>query len=129
LLVSSFKKYIGGLLWRADATLFVRHEDYGAIGPAIRYMRYPKKGKQVDEIAYGFTFGTRPGWRRKMDLFLFQFLTVPTSDEFGFHVLRVPFYTMFIYRASFGLSLPPSPYLRGGEERRRERAVAATALQ
>ena len=37
----------GGLLWRADATLFVRHEDYGAIGPAIRYMRYPKKGKQV----------------------------------------------------------------------------------
>jgi hypothetical protein len=115
----------GGLLWRADATLFVRHEDYGAIGPAIRYMRYPKKGQQVDEIAYGFTLGTRPGWRRKMDLFLFQFLTVPTSDEFGFHVLRVPFYTMLIYRASFGLSLPPSPYLRGCFRVTRASAFAA----
>lgn len=100
----------GGTLWRADATLFLRHEDYGAIGPAIRYMRYPKKGQQVDELAYGFTLGTRPGWRRKTDLFLFQFLTIPNSDEFGFHVLRLPIYTMLIYRASFGLSLPTSPY-------------------
>lgn len=101
----------GGTLWRTDATLFLRHEKYGAIGPTVRYMKLPRGGREVDDLAFGFTAGTRPGWHRKTDLFLIQFLMKPGDDEFGFHVLRLPIYTMFIYRASFGLSLPQAPYL------------------
>lgn len=100
----------GGTLWRADATLFFRHERFGAIGPAVRYMSLPRDGKHESEVAFGFTFGTRPGLIRgrpaATDLLLFQFLTVPGNEEFGFHVLRAPLYTMLIYRVSFGVSLP-----------------------
>lgn len=96
----------GGMLYRADATLFYRHERFGAIGPAFRYMNLPTSEGRKNEIAFGLTFGTRPMWKRNSDLFLFQFLTAPTDDTFGFHVLRTPIYAMLIYRMTFGLSQP-----------------------
>jgi len=101
------------LLWKADATLFVRHERYGAVGPTVRFMRLPRQDKasgHLDEVAFGFTLGTRPGWKRKTDLFLLQFLAAPGNDEFGFHVTRAPIYAMLIYRMSFALSVPDRPY-------------------
>lgn len=99
----------GGTLWRADATLFVRHERYGAVGPTVRYMNLPRHGGRADEVAVGFTLGTRPGLKRNSDLLLVQFLARPGDKEFGFHVLQVPVFAMIIYRVSFGLSLPPRP--------------------
>ena len=97
----------GGTLQKADATLFFRHARFGAIGPAVRWMSLPKGGgERKDELAFGFTFGTRPGFKRGADLLLFQFMTVPKDDEFGFHVLRAPVYAMLIYRASFAIWRP-----------------------
>jgi hypothetical protein len=96
----------GGVLWKADATVFFRHASFGAIGPSARYMRLPRHGGAAGELAYGFTFGTRPGLKERSDLLLLQFLTSPSDDTFGFHVTRLPVFAMLIYRASFGLSTP-----------------------
>lgn len=97
----------GGTLQKADATLFFRHPKFGAIGPAVRWMSLPRGGGTTEnELAFGFTFGTRPGFKRGADLLLFQFMTVPKDDEFGFHVLRAPVYAMLIYRASFAIWRP-----------------------
>jgi len=97
----------GGTLQKADATLFFRHPKFGAVGPVVRWMSLPKGGgARQTEVAYGLTFGTRPGWKRGADLLLFQVLTVPKDEEFGFHVLRAPVYAMLVYRATFDLWRP-----------------------
>lgn len=93
----------GGRLLRFDATMFYRHKSFGGLGPTIRVMDMPQRGTRVTEVAWGLTFGSRPGIFRKDDLVLFQLLTRPGDREFGFHVIRLPAYTMLIYRASFEL--------------------------
>ncbi len=99
--------HAGGTLQKADATMFFRHPKFGGVGPVVRWMRLPKGGGETaDELAFGLTFATRPGFKRGPDLLLFQALTVPSDDEFGFHVLRAPVYAMLVYRASFGLWRP-----------------------
>jgi len=97
-----------GRLLRLDATLFYRNKHFGGLGPTIRYMDLPRNGERVTEVAYGLTFGTRPGFRKKDDLLLVQTL-VDLSDgkkEFGWHVgplYKIPLYAMVIYRMSFQL--------------------------
>lgn len=93
----------GGRLLRFDATMFVRAASFGGLGPTVRILDMPQRGKRVTEVAYGLTFGTRPGVFRKDDLFLFQTLVRPGDKEFGFHITRLPAYVMLIYRASFEL--------------------------
>ncbi|MBK7402919.1 MAG: hypothetical protein IPJ34_43515 [Myxococcales bacterium] len=93
----------GGRLLRFDATMFVRAASFGGLGPTVRVLDMPQRGKRVTEVAYGLTFGTRPGVFRKDDLFLFQTLVRPGDNEFGFHITRLPAYVMLIYRASFEL--------------------------
>jgi len=93
----------GGRLLRFDATLFYRAASFGGLGPTVRLLDMPQRGKRVTEVAYGLTFGTRPGVFRKDDLFLFQTLVRPGDREFGFHITRLPAYVMLIYRASFQL--------------------------
>lgn len=97
-----------GRMTRVDATLFFRHESFGAIGPTIRYMGLPRHDGRVAEVVYGFTFGTRPGFARKDDLLLVQTLFDVRDRErsFGWHVgplYRIPSYIMVIYRRSFEL--------------------------
>lgn len=93
----------GGRLLRFDATMFVRAASFGGLGPTVRILDMPQRGKRVTEVAYGLTFGTRAGVFRKDDLFLFQTLVRPGDKEFGFHITRLPAYVMLIYRASFEL--------------------------
>lgn len=93
----------GGRLLRFDATMFVRAASFGGLGPTVRVLDMPQRGKRVTEVAYGLTFGTRAGVFRKDDLFLFQTLVRPGDKEFGFHITRLPAYVMLIYRASFEL--------------------------
>ncbi len=95
-----------GRLARVDGTLFYRHGRFGAIGPTVRYLDVPRNGGRAGEIAYGLTFGTRPGFFRRDDLLLVQTL-VDLRDQdrtFGWHVgplARIPLYAMLIYRKSF----------------------------
>jgi len=97
-----------GRLFRFDTTLFYRNKSFGGIGPTIRVMQYNRRGEGVTEVVYGLTFGTRPGWKRKDDLFLVQTLFdfSDKTKEFGWHVgplEHIPMYAMIIYRASFEL--------------------------
>jgi len=95
-----------GRLFRFDTTLFYRNKSFGGIGPTLRVMTYKRRGEDVTEIAYGITFGTRPGFRKKDDLFLVQTLVDLSSKEFGWHVgplEKIPLYAMIIYRMSFQL--------------------------
>lgn len=97
-----------GQLTRLDATLFYRHKSFGGLGPTIRYMNMPRAGERVTEVVYGLTFGTRPGFFEKDDLFLVQTLFdfKDSKKEFGWHVgplAKIPSYIMLIYRKSFQL--------------------------
>lgn len=101
-----------GLVQRYDSTLFFRHKSFGGIGPAVRFMKYKRtengETKNINELVYGVTFGTRPGWRRKDDLLLVQTLVdlKDTGKTFGWHtgpLAKIPLYVMVIYRMSFEL--------------------------
>jgi hypothetical protein len=97
-----------GRIVRLDATLFYRHPKLGGLGPAVRYMKYKRNGEDVDELVYGLTFGTRPGFRKRDDLLLVQTLFdfQDKDKSFGWHVgplEKIPAYIMLIYRATFTL--------------------------
>jgi hypothetical protein len=93
----------GGLLYRGDFFLFWRSAKYGAIGPYVRVMDMPRHEARKGELAAGVLFGIRPGLKSRDDLLTVAVLTRPGDDEFGFHVLRLPLWTMIVYRASFRL--------------------------
>jgi hypothetical protein len=97
-----------GRLMRLDATLFYRNKSFGGLGPTIRYMDLPRNGARESEVVYGLTFGTRPGFSKRDDLFLVQMLFDFKDKEksFGWHVgplYKVPSFIMLIYRRSFEL--------------------------
>lgn len=94
----------GGWIGKVDSTLFVRDKSFGAIGPTVRYMDMPRNGQRVDEFAFGLTAGVRVGVKKKTDLLLVQVLTVPKSDEFGFHILNMPVWAFVNYRMTFPLA-------------------------
>ena len=91
----------GGTYWKYDGVLFYRHRDFGAIGPTVRYMSYEREGLSKSDFTYGFTFGSRPGWKRGSDLFLFQMLFNFGDDDYGLHGYRIdaPFTVLAVYRA------------------------------
>jgi hypothetical protein len=93
----------GGFLYRGDAVLFARSATLGAIGPYVRLMDLPRNDDRRFELAAGLIYGIRPGLKSKDDLVSVFVLTRPADDEFGFHVLRLPLWTMVVYRASFRL--------------------------
>ncbi|MBX3184754.1 MAG: hypothetical protein KIT72_04880 [Polyangiaceae bacterium] len=92
----------GGVLVRSDTTLFFRHRDFGAIGPALRYIDAPKEGGRAGRINYGISYGTRPGLS-KTDLFLVQTLFQFGEEEFGLHGYNIPWYLLAVYRTAFAL--------------------------
>lgn len=93
----------GGFLYRGDAVLFVRSASLGAIGPYGRLMDIPRAGERKLEVAAGLIYGVRPGLKSRDDLLTLLVLARPGDDEFGFHVLGLPLWTMVVYRASFRL--------------------------
>ncbi|MCU0658193.1 MAG: hypothetical protein MUF64_23915 [Polyangiaceae bacterium] len=94
----------GGTLFRVDATLFARFPSIGAVGPLVRYLDLSRNGRREGEWAFGFTFGTNPGWvkMKNPDLFLFQLLARPGDERFGIHLLRSPVFVLIAYRLTFG---------------------------
>ncbi len=93
----------GGFLHVFQSTLFLRSARYGAIGPTVRAMEMGYGGQRTVEGAVGLNALLRPGFFKKDDLFVLQFLISPGNDTFGFHILRIPIYGMLIYRKSFEL--------------------------
>jgi hypothetical protein len=105
----------GGTFFKYEGTLFVRHRDFGAIGPYLRVMEMPYTKQNGNhsrktELHYGIVYGTRPGLIRarggNADLFLLQIVTKLNDDEYGLHGYRVPAYLLAVYRASLELAGP-----------------------
>jgi hypothetical protein len=107
----------GGTFFKWEGTLFVRHRDFGAIGPYLRVMEMPvtednSSGRHTreTELHYGFVYGTRPGFIKarggNSDLFLLQVITKLDDDEYGLHGYRVPAYLLAVYRAALELAGP-----------------------
>lgn len=94
----------GGMLSKLDAVLFFRDKSLGAIGPSFRFMDMPRGGTRVQEVAFGFTGGTRLGLKKQSDMLLLQVLAMPGSEEFGFHFYNMPVWVMASYRMSFALA-------------------------
>lgn len=92
----------GGVMGRFDATVFLRSPHYGAIGPTFRVLEHERRGKFVSDLAFGFVGGRRMGLFPN-DLLLLNVLSQPTSQEFGFHILRMPLFTLLVYRVGFQL--------------------------
>lgn len=93
----------GGLMGRFDATVFLRSARLGAIGPTLRVLEHERRGKFVSDLAFGFVGGRRLGLVGQNDLLLLNVLTQPTSEEFGFHILRMPLFTLLVYRVGLQL--------------------------
>jgi hypothetical protein len=109
----------GGTFFKYEATLFLRHRDFGAIGPYLRVMEMPITNRDSGgghsrdtELHLGIVYATRPGLIRprggNSDLFLFQIVTKLNDDEkeYGLHGYYVPAYLLAVYRASIELAGP-----------------------
>lgn len=94
-----------GVLLKYEGTLFYRHRDFGAIGPSLRYLNLPRDGSRENELHYGFTLVTSPGWQ-KSDIILFQTMFDFGNDKFGQHPYQElisesvpPIHILAVYRS------------------------------
>lgn len=107
-----------GMLFRSDTTLFIKHPAFGAIGPRVQVLNYTLDGLNNTQVNYGFTFTTRPGFRKRNDIFFASFLLgvggtvatkngpVPTSEMYGNHIFKVPLNFEIAYRTVLELDGP-----------------------
>ncbi|HKU44699.1 MAG TPA: hypothetical protein VJR89_41350 [Polyangiales bacterium] len=99
-----------GPLFRSDTTLFIKGRSFGAIGPRVQFLNYKLDGITNNQINYGFTFTTRPGFRKRNDIFFLSVLlglsgtvataegSVRTADIYGNHIFKVPVVFEIAYR-------------------------------
>lgn len=101
-----------GTIVKYEGTFFFRHRDFGAVGPYLRYMSFPRTNDQgaqerVGEIHVGGVISTRPGFIKprggNADLALLQVVASPGDDIFGLHGYPLPVYILGVYRATLGL--------------------------
>lgn len=113
----------GGVFFKYEGTLFYRHRDFGAIGPSIRYLNLERsepvddgqggiirRSKRVNDLHYGFTLASNPGWRAGSDdVLLLQFYLDVGNDLAGTHIYQdlfggeTPFQILLVYRTVLSL--------------------------
>jgi hypothetical protein len=110
-----------GMLFRSDTTLFIKGRSFGAIGPRIQVLNYKLDGLNNTQVNYGFTFTTRPGFRKRNDIFFLSFMVgvggniataggpVPTGEMYGNHIFKAPINFEIAYRTVLELGGPDKP--------------------
>jgi hypothetical protein len=93
----------GGTLGRFEANLFVKHPDWGGIGPYIQLLALPRAGKHDSQWAYGFNATTRLGLLQRNDLLFLTFLIRPGDEYYGQHNYFAPVRALLIYRMMLDL--------------------------
>ncbi len=63
-----------GRFLRSDLQLFLRHRDWGALGPMMQIFVSTLNGQQRTQMNYGFALITRPGITARNDVFYMQVL-------------------------------------------------------
>ena len=106
-----------GFLFRSDLALFLKHPDWGGIAPLVQIQRYGLDGRRRTQINYGFMAVTRPGFRHKNDILLFQLLWnfgdrfggIDARKTYGQHTFHGPFTFILAYRMVFPLYRSDGP--------------------
>jgi hypothetical protein len=96
----------GGVLLKSDIMLFVKHRDWGAIGPMMQILNYGLGNDRLTQINYGVQIVTRPGFVRRNDIFFLQLLfnpgstfgTYDNSKGYGNHLIYSPIAFTMAYR-------------------------------
>ena len=95
--------YDHGLLWRFETQLFLKHPDWGGIGPYIQMLSLPRAGQHDEQWAWGFNATTRLGLLPRNDLLFLTFLIRPGDDYYGQQTYFAPIRALLIYRMSLEL--------------------------
>jgi hypothetical protein len=95
--------YDGGLLGRFEAQMFVKHRDWGGIGPYVQLLMLPRDGEHDAQWAAGFNATMRLGLLPRNDLLFLTFLIRPGDPQYGQHNYFSPIRALLIYRMLFQL--------------------------
>ncbi|HEY2734969.1 MAG TPA: hypothetical protein VGI70_13330, partial [Polyangiales bacterium] len=93
----------GGVITRWETFAFVKHRDWGAIGPYLQLMVLPRAGKHEAEFAYGFNATTRLGILSRNDQLFLTVLMRPNDPYYGQHSYYLPVRALLIYRIALSL--------------------------
>ncbi len=99
-----------GSFLKSEHMLFVKHRVFGAFAPMIQFLDFDLGDERHALFNYGFFFVTRPGFRRRDDIFLLTMLFfgdtlggMDADDIYGFHVFFAPMTFTLAYRMVFDL--------------------------
>jgi hypothetical protein len=95
--------YDRGWLGRFESVLFLKHPDWGGIGPYVQLLVLPRAGEHEVQAAFGFNAVTRLGIMPRNDLLFLTFLIRPGDDQYGQHSYFSPIRALLIYRMIFAL--------------------------
>lgn len=92
-----------GVIMRWELLAFVKHRDWGGIGPYLQFQSLPRAGKHEPEFAFGFNLAVRPGIIDRNDLFFLTVLMRPGDPYYGQHAYFAPVRALFFYRIALQL--------------------------
>jgi hypothetical protein len=101
-----------GLLLKSDVMVFLKHKEIGAFAPMLQLLNFDLDDDLHSIVNFGFTFVTRPGFRRRDDILLLSVLFygetlsdhMDIADVYGFHPFFAPFTFSLVYRAVVDLN-------------------------
>jgi hypothetical protein len=93
----------GGVMIRWETAAFIKHRDWGGIGPYVQLLSLPRAGHHETEVAYGFNAVTRPGLLTRNDTLLITFLMRPGDGYYGQHSYYMPVRALAIWRFTLTL--------------------------
>lgn len=101
-----------GLLLKSDVMVFLKHREIGAFAPMLQLLNFGLDDKLHSIVNLGFTFVTRPGFRRRDDILLLSLLFygktltdhLDIADIYGYHPFFAPFTFSLYYRAVIDLN-------------------------
>jgi hypothetical protein len=93
----------GGWNYRWELLTFLKHRDWGGIGPYVQLMWLPRNGHYDLEAAGGFNATMRLGLLRENDLLFLTFLVRPNDAYYGQHAYYLPMRALLIYRVTLDL--------------------------
>ena len=92
-----------GLMVNWELAAFVKHRDWGGIGPYMQLMSLPRAGHHESEFAFGFNAVARLGLVRRNDMLFLTFLTRPGDGTYGVHSYFAPVRALIVYRLTLPL--------------------------
>jgi hypothetical protein len=92
-----------GVILISETTLFLKHRDWGGIGPYFQVLSLPRAGQHDTEIAWGFNAVARLGLLKRNDAVFVSLLMRPDDKYYGQHGYYLPARALINYRMAFEL--------------------------